>query len=680
MIDTRPKVPRWLLGILAVAPFVLCSCGGADEGGADITLRTDFGVWVEGECVVPDGEEPDYAQGIGCESDFKSLASQPLDESIPGATSSKTVIDTVYDNELYFIRAEKYPMHWHFANEHLSVQAGKPPVGDMGTFSQEYDSPYRRFLLGAITFYEEPGVWTYEIAPYDTASAEMIQQAFDIIKEEVYFGDHLFFHPTSDRIESLLPDLPDHIKVITTDELFAGVTFLPLNLGTGIGRLRILQTADLESGEVFVTPRDIVVLDKIPVDIAVVAAIITEELQTPLSHINVLSQNRGTPNMSLVGATKNSDVKALDGKWVELTVDPFNFELKEISKAAADAWWDEHKPPAVKIAQLDLSVKDLRDAEEIFVTDIPAFGGKASHYGELTRIGEAVPVPKAFAVPLYWYKHFEQQNGIDVMVDGLLDDPEFQSSIEYREKTLKELRKLIRKGAIDPEFEIMLMLKLEADFPGVRMRFRSSTNAEDLDGFTGAGLYTSKTGDPSDPQRPVLDAVRSVYASLWNFRAFEEREFRSIDHRGVGMALLCHRSFPNEDANGVALTNNIFDITQPAFYINIQAGDASVVKPPPGITTDQFLYFFYYPNQPTVFFGHSSLVPEGETVLTPEQTYTLGQALSAIHKNFASMYQKGANFYAMDVEFKFNTDPGEEESSLWVKQARPHPGWAVGTK
>jgi hypothetical protein len=41
------------------------------------------------------------------------------------------------------------------------------------------------------------------------------------------------------------------------------------------------------------------------------------------------------------------------------------------------------------------------------------------------------------------------------------------------------------------------------------MRFRSSTNAEDLDGFTGAGLYTSKSGDPNDPNS-VLDAVRNV--------------------------------------------------------------------------------------------------------------------------------------------------------------------------
>src|SRR5690606_12452291 len=109
----------------------------------------------------------------------------------------------------------------------------------------------------------------------------------------------------------------------------------------------------------------------------------------------------------------------------------------------------------------------------------------------------------------------------------------------------------------------------------------SSTNAEDLDGFTGAGLYDSKSGDPNDPQRPVLDAVRKVWASVWYFRAFEEREYRSIEHTAVGMGLLVHNSFPEEEANGVALTNNPFDKSglDPAFYVNVQLGDESVVLP-----------------------------------------------------------------------------------------------------
>ena len=43
-------------------------------------------------------------------------------------------------------------------------------------------------------------------------------------------------------------------------------------------------------------------LDAVPNDISIVAGQITAEFQTPLAHINVLSVNRGTPNMALRGA------------------------------------------------------------------------------------------------------------------------------------------------------------------------------------------------------------------------------------------------------------------------------------------------------------------------------------------------------------------------------------------
>ena len=673
------QVPGFRLFATVSLVALVFACGSSTPAEPDAG-PVDWGNWTEGECVIPEGETPDHSAALGCLADFEALASRPMDASIPGARSSKTVVDTIQGGVLYFTNSEKYPMHWFFAKDHLSVLNGLPPVPqDRATFSKtEYYSPYRRFLLGAVTFYEEPGVWVYEIAPYDTSLPEMVVTAYDLISEAAFFGDVLYFHPTSEIVERLLPDLPDHVKVITTDELFAGVTFLPLNLGETIGYLKFVDVARLESGDDFVTPQQIVVLDSIPNDISVVAGVITDALQTPLSHINVLSQNRGTPNMALIGAMSDKELRALEGKWVRLTVGPFAYSVEEVSAKEADEWWEEHKPPTVELPELDLSVKELRDAEDLTVDDIPAFGGKASHYGMLTQLGEEVPVPKAFAIPVYFYKQFEEQNGFDVFIDALLADDDFKEDMLFREAALSSLREVIVRGTLDPDFLYMVELNLALKYPGVRMRFRSSTNAEDLGGFTGAGLYTSKSGQPGDPKRPVEDAIREVYASLWNFRAFEERQFRSIDHKGVAMALLVHRSFPDEDVNGVALTNNIFDPMQSAFYVNVQKGEISVVKPPAGITTDQFLYFYSYPNQPATFLGHSNLVGEGETVLTDAQTYRLGTALSVVHQSFAKYYFNPQGFYAMDVEFKFNTDPGDAESKLWVKQARPHSGWAQG--
>ncbi len=687
--------------ILALCGFLL-SCGAASsEETGDIVV--DYGQWTDGECTLVAGDElPDFVANYGCQADFEAMATRPLDGSIPGARSAKTVWDT-YDDTLYFLNAEKYPIHYYFCADHLSIKNGKPPVPDLGTFNMtEYYSPYRRFWLGAITFYEGPQVWTYEIAPYDSSSAEMVAQTMGQISQHAFFGKVLHFHPTSEGVANLVKDLPDDIPVVTTDGLYKGVTFLPLNPGESFGQLRFLKVANLESGKDFVTPRDVVVLDQVPNDIPVVAGIITDELQTPLAHINVLSQNRGTPNMSLAGAVDDVALRALEGQWVRFRVDPFDYHVEAATKAEADKWWDEHKPPPIKVAELDLSVTDLRDVEELTVNDISAFGGKASHFGELYRI-EGVRTPDGFAIPVHYYKEFEKANGFDVIIDALLASELFQNDIAYREVALAALREDMEDGWFDPALELEILQKIGEKFPGIKLRFRSSTNAEDLDGFTGAGLYTSKSGQPGNAAQPIAKAITKVYASLWNQRAFEERSYRGIDHRGVGMAILVHRSFPNEASNGVALTNNIFDPTQPAFYINAQRGDISVVRPPLGILPDQFLYFYAYPNQPITYLAHSSMIASGDSVLTLEETRELGTALQAIHLNFASFYATPGKFYAMDIEFKF--DPGwtvEEEcvaqcdeddkncvelpvctehdvykNLLWVKQARPHYGWSA---
>ncbi len=649
------------------------------------------------KCALTAGVDVDFARSLGCLADFELLASEPADASIPGARSVKTVIDRIDGDKLYFQNSVTFPIHHAFAQKHLSGQ-GLPLVGPLAQFNQfEYFSPDRRFLLGAVTHYAGPDVWVYEVSPYDTASAEMIATAYKAIASKAFFGDKLYFHPTSVAVEAVAAKLPASVKVITTNKLFAGIDYQPLNVASGVGKLTFLSAKQAEDGPVYF--RDIVVLDAVPNDIGVVAGIITAQLQTPLSHINVLSKNRGTPNMALRSALDNPELAALKGKWVELKVGPFDWQLREVTQQEADAWWEAHKPKAVQVPAMDTSVTALTDIEDVLDLNlglgpalakaIPAFGGKASHYGAFHDMKSftagkhkgqpIVPVPKAFAIPLAHYRKFMQDNGFDAKVATLVADDKMDADPVYRDGKLKALRNEMKVAAVDPALMATVTTKLKADYPGVRMRFRSSTNAEDLDGFTGAGLYTSKSGELDNPNSPVDAAIKAVWASIWNSRAWQERQWRSIDHKAVGMALLVHRSFPDEEANGVALTGNIFDSSgaEPGFFINVQKGEESVVQPEPGVTVDSFIYHYDYPGQPQVFLSHSSLVPAGETVLTTAQTYRLGQALAEINRYFMPLYGKTAvaegRIFAMDVEFKFDGPPGGEPE-LFVKQSRPFGG------
>ena len=654
--------------LLVVAAVVgVAACGG-DDGPVCLGTTSDA-------LVVRD---------LGCAADFEALASRPLDATIPGARSVKTVIDRFDGDALYFQNSVTYQTHYQFVSTHLSGN-GLPVVPLLAEFNtSEYFSPSRRFLLGALTHYEQPDKWVYEISPYDTADAGMVATAYAAIAAHSFIGGDLYFHPTSEAVQAIVPSLPASVRVITTDELYEGITYQPLNVAESYGQLRFYTADAVSSGASYLSFRDIVVLDHVPNDISVAMGIITAEFQTPLSHVNVLSSNRGTPNMALRGAFDDPALRALEGKWVRLNVDLFDYELVEVTQAEADAWWEDHRPTAIQVPGMDLGATDLRDDVGLIVVDdvnptlkdavkaaTRAYGGKAAHFGALTEV-EGVPMPKGFAIPLFYYRQFMEQNGFDARVTALLADPAFQNDPRTRDLQLAALRADMQIAPIDAAFVQMVKDKLVAEYPGIRMRFRSSTNAEDLDGFTGAGLYTSRSGAVDDPVDSIENAIREVWASVWFFKAFEERSYRGIDHLAVGMALLCHRAFPQEEANGVALTNNPYDESglSPALYINAQLGGESVVLPPAGVTTDQILIFWEQQGQPVVYLERSNLVAPNTNVLTTTQLFALATALDKIHDHFRASYGVTDAWYAMDVEWKFEGEPGEEPQ-LFIKQARP---------
>lgn len=636
------------------------------------------------------GETPDFLTSYGCKADFDAMASAPLSEKIPGATSAKTMLDRDDPlQRLWFQNSKKYQIHHAFASAYLSGD-DLPIVPVIGQFNTtEYYRTNRRFLLGAITYYEGPKKWCYEIAPYDNASADMIQQAFERIADSTYFGDSLYFHPTSTAVSEVAKLLPSSIKVISTEELYANIDYQPLNVATSIGRLVFVKAAELDTA--YVSYRDIVLLDMVPNDISVTSGIITEAFQTPLAHINVLSQNRGTPNMALRGAWNNTELRALENKWVKLSVELSGYTITEATAEEADVWWNEHKPSKVGIANMDTTVKELTDVKAILdiaglglgpaiKKAIPAFGGKVSHFAAFPHM-DTTKVPylgEAFGVPVYYYWQHMEKNGLNSMVAEMLANDSFKNYPAVRDRKLKILRDSIEDAPLDSDFEALLQAKLNTKFAaGIQVRFRSSTNAEDLDGFTGAGLYTSDGGNMNKP-KSIRNAVRIVWASVWFFRAFEEREYRQIDHKSVGMALLVHRSFPEEEASGVAITANIYDKdgVEPGYYINVQYGDGSVVLPDSDVTSDELICHFDMQGRPIVYMGHSNVLPKDmSTVLTNDQVYTLCTALAEIHRFFKPLYGSDSNKrFAMDTEFKFDQplgDPGGK-SVLFMKQCRPY--------
>lgn len=608
-----------------------------------------------------------FRSELRCADELAAQGARPLDASLPGAVTVKTIIDRADDDAVYFQDTQRYPVHRAFAIAHLGWPPGAP-------FVDQYVSPGRRFLLGAVTHYEEPDVIAYELAPYDTATAEMITASYRALADAAWFGERLRFHPTSEEQLALATGLS--IPVITTDDLWADITYQPLNLGETYARVHLLTAAELAT--TYVSPRELVVLDRVPNDLTVVAGVVTEELQTPLSHVNVLSQQRGTPNMGLRGA--RARFAALDGRWVRLTVGAFDWQVAEVTADEAEAWWQTHRPPPTDVTTPDYAVTTILDIDDVGPADVAVVGGKAANYGRLRDLaagGAPVKVRDALAVPVHYYRQFLTGNGFDARIDAMLADPGFRGDGDVRRQMLDALRADMLAAPVDPAALATIEAALTRDFPATRMKFRSSTNAEDLARHTGAGLYDSRSGQVGDPLRPVDLALKTVWASVWNLRAFEERDYVGIDHHRVAMAVLATPSFPDELANGVAITANIYDPSpggEDGFFINAQLGEASVVQPAPGVTADSLLYYHFHVGQPATYYTRSNLIPPGTTVLGRAELFELGRALDAIRTGFADDYAPppGYGELPMDVEWKLDDSTGTR--AIWIKQARPFPG------
>ena len=651
---------------MAFALAVVLGTGFAGACGSD--GRPD-------ECVVPDDVDPDWIGELGCEADYQLLQDEESDAVFAHTRTINWMIDREDDNRLYFIDTTEFLLHYFFAARYLDYGAPFTPVGTHAEFNiLNYRRENRRFVMGKLVRYLDQGLLTIEFSAGDTATADMIVDSWGRLQGAIHDGDQLVYRPVSAQQEEMLPELEARIPVVRTETVFQGQSYQPLNPRVGYGTLRFRKLVELD-GEPL-SPTDIVVLDRVPNDITLVSGIVTEEFQTPLSHVNVLSKNRGTPNMALRGAFDDPDLRALEDRLVRLEVGTQDFTIGEASPADAEAFWDSLRPAEPLSPEFDLTATALVDLDGAGRADSIRIGAKAANLAEVAKIrlsGErpiAMP-PDPFAVPFYFYDQFMKDTGLDAEVAALLADAPDLTPAELGER-LFDLRWKIYRAPMDPAVRDLVVAEAAARWGAeAEVRFRSSTNVEDLPNFSGAGLYTSAGADLARGPSAVENAMKVVWASAWNQQAFVERDFYRVDHARVRMGLLVHPSMPDEMANGVAVTINEFADNRPAFYINAQLGEVSVTNPTGLAVPEQLLYYTWYEEPEYEIITRSSLVarvpgwPTFPAVLSEAELETLAEYLTAIHNHFKADAGPDPEF-AMDVEWKLA--PGRV---IVIKQARP---------
>jgi hypothetical protein len=312
--------------------------------------------------------------------------------------------------------------------------------------------------------------------------------------------------------------------------------------------------------------------------------------------------------MALVGGASDPSLSFLEGRYVKLKVTLRDFEITVVEKEVSDEWHRARRAsrqadtPQLEYCMTIKNMIELPIVKDLPEASLPAYigamGSKAAQ--TLLMIRSKVPhqiscidttnLDFSLALPFYFYnKHIK--SCCKEELKSFLDEEKRSGGLSNEEvrAALGTIKFLIEDSPMPPACAKMIenlcnllsawrQSGLDQKSSGVI--FRSSTNVEDIPGFNGAGLYESlhiSWDDAMDPGK-LCSTIRSVWASTWNFRGFQERSVFGMNQEDVYMGILVQPFFGKAQVhcNGVAVTAHPFRSDFPGYFINAQVAGKAV--------------------------------------------------------------------------------------------------------
>jgi len=618
------------------------------------------------------GERRAWVKEVKDEATWKAYSKHVSSDEL-----GKFIID-LKTNEIYFIDVNLFNIHADFV---LGVLLKKAWTADnIREYNQNYERVKPKFILGYLTHHLKIDKWTFSFWEGDKIGPDDVLRARQRL-EQAFFRKALPFRPDSPMQQKVALEVKKRgVPTVTNDEIYKAADYQAFNTGKAIGKLRVVKVGTPYESLTFART-DIVLLQESYPDITPVAGILATAFSTPLSHVNLRANAWRIPNAGDKKAREKFG--ALDGKTVYYEVTETSVVLREAT--AAEIKEHEGKVAAarkVTLPQADVTNPRLAMLTRIRARDVTTYGTKTANLGEIvTANAPGVRVPIGFGVPFFYYVQHLKKNGLDKRVEAVLGDMRFKTDAGWRKQALEDLRAKIAAAPIDDA-------SLDAIYKRVRLRLggrgvfvRSSTNAEDLPGFNGAGLYDSV---PNVIGRKALgDALKQVWASVWTLRAVDEREAFGIDHRQVFGAVLVQVGV-DATAAGVLVTKNLWDPHDDhGFTINAKFGLGMRVvegqKVPEQIIfdpTNDGTKILSRSDDPVMlkFDANGGIVavpvPPGEGVILTEPR---AKALSTQVESIIPLFTHGSiSPQALDVEWVM--EGKGDQTQFWIVQARPFVG------
>jgi len=581
----------------------------------------------------------------------------PWSEYLNGKVYVKFIIvDFLTGNpRVYFINTETHNLHSDF-----SSTIGIDNVGDQVKRGQIIYHPTSISNNGTL------GTFAFNFSGAEPEDFSKVQKTHELLARSMPFLKNNFsYFITENNEEKYEEDFQlyesSRIPILLEADIYANVNYWGLHPAESFGFFKQVESGEMPG------PKDIILYEIIPNALPRVGGIMTSVIQTPLSHVNLRAIQNNIPNAYIRDPLSVDSVAALLNHYVYFKVEQDKYTIREASIEEVNAWYENIRPSEDQIPPLNLSYTEIKSLDDIQFDMFDGFGAKCANVATLGRLGlPEGTTPAGYGIPFYFYVEFMKHNNLFEQIGAIIRNDDFKNNRDLRDLLLDGIRDRIKDSEM-PQWMLDELSELQLSFPeGTSIRCRSSANNEDLPGFNGAGLYDSKTQHPDEGH--ISKSIKQVYASLWNLRAFEERDFYRVDHFSAAMGVLCHPNTKNEKLNGVGVSTDPIYNSQNTFYLNSQLGEELITNPELTSFPEEILIDRSTTNgNDFIVIQRSNLAPSDTILFGPDYITLMRIYLSKIHDQFAILYRAVNNeTFAMDIEYKIT-----EDNRLIIKQARP---------
>jgi len=461
-----------------------------------------------------------------------------------------------------------------------------------------------------------------------------------------------------------------------------------LNPGVAVGRLGFLDAGREDAP---VDPDRIYVIPETLADLKPMAGILTFDSGNALSHAQLLAANLGIPNASAPSALLPVLRKYKDKEIVYAVTPRGTVILREAGGLTSEEqkiWLDQPATSRPRVdldtSRLNLSERRVLSLRDLGVKDAGVLvGPKAANLAQLMsyfpdRVAPALALP--FGI---FHQHLRSKPGLQQEVQQALAEAEkmrraFASASEVRNfiyPRLARIREAIRATPLDPGVERSLAARMQEMFGpegSYGVFVRSDTNAEDLPGFTGAGLNLTVPNQVGTGN--IMQALRDVWASPFTERAYDWRAKILRSQENVAASVIVMRSVPS-DKSGVIGTINLETGAAGEITVNVSEGVMAVVDG--GVAESLLLR----PNGEVRLLQQSRspyrkvLVPAGgvenrptsseDFVLTADEIAQIRRMVADVDARYPKAHNEAGRPLPWDIEFGF------EKGQLRLFQIRP---------